>query len=221
MRTIVNGFLRLTVAFAIPVLSLLNWAFADELLQFNRDVQPILGDRCYACHGPDEDSREADLRLDQRDSALGTNAVGAAIVPGRPSLSELIHRINSDDPDEIMPPPSHNKPLSDSDKKVLSSWIAQGAKYERHWSFTPPRRSKLPMVGATDWPINPIDHFVLARLQEAEFVLNWTCLRFFLDQPRSGVLLLCDSLQREFVVCGFVTVERQVAVIDFQRHASE
>ena len=70
MRTIVNGFLRLTVAFAIPVLSLLNWAFADELLQFNRDVQPILGDRCYACHGPDEDSREADLRLDQRDSAI-------------------------------------------------------------------------------------------------------------------------------------------------------
>ncbi|MDE0865871.1 MAG: DUF1553 domain-containing protein [Rubripirellula sp.] len=169
MRTIVNRFLRLTVAFAIPVLSLLNWAFADEVLQFNRDVQPILGDRCYACHGPDEDSREADLRLDQRTSALGTNADGAAIVPGRPSLSELIHRINSDDPDEIMPPPSHNKPLSDSDKKVLSSWIAQGAKYERHWSFTPPRRSKLPMVGARDWPINPIDHFVLARLQEADF----------------------------------------------------
>ena len=81
-----------------------------EALQFNRDVRPILSDHCYACHGPDEHSREAKLRLDKRESALGTNEAGAAIVPSKPELSELVFRIESEDEDELMPPPKFHKP---------------------------------------------------------------------------------------------------------------
>ena len=141
-------------------------------LQFNRDVRPILSDRCYACHGPDAHSRKAKLRLDRRESALGTNEEGAAIVPGKPDLSELVYRINVDDPDEIMPPPKLNKPLLAEQKKILIRWIAQGAKYERHWSFVPPRREAIPSINK-DWPRprnprNAIDHFILARLERTK-----------------------------------------------------
>ena len=142
----------------------------QEMVDFNRDVRPILSDRCYACHGPDAKSREAGLRLDKRESALstneaGTNEAGAAIVPGKPDLSELVSRIHSDDPDELMPPSRLNKPLTPEEKKILVRWIAQGAKYERHWSFTPPRRDAIPSVKKEEWPRNPIDHFLLARLE--------------------------------------------------------
>ena len=106
-----------------------------QVLQFNRDVRPILSDHCYACHGPDAHSRKAKLRLDKRDSALGINQEGAAIVPGKPDLSELVFRIHNKDPDEVMPPPELNKPLSPTEKKVLVRWIAEGAKYEKHWAF--------------------------------------------------------------------------------------
>lgn len=152
----------------ICVLLVSRLSAADpDTVSFNRDVRPILSDRCYACHGPDNHSREADLRLDRRESALGTNEEGAAIVPGKPDLSELVSRINSDDPDVLMPPPRLNKPLAAEEKKILVEWIAQGAKYERHWAFAPPRRSTLPKTPSTDWPRNPIDQFILARLKKA------------------------------------------------------
>ena len=145
---------------------------ADEhvdKLQFNRDVLPILGDRCYACHGPDEHSRESGLRLDQRDSALGTNEDGGVIVPGQPDLSEFIRRIDSDDPDEIMPPPSQNKSLSVAEKRILKRWVAQGARYEKHWSLVPPIRVPLPAVDLAAWSDNPIDAFVVSRMTLAGF----------------------------------------------------
>ena len=147
-------------------------ALAEDLglggvLQFNRDVRPILADHCYACHGPDAHSRKAKLRLDKSDSALGTNKEGAAIVPGKPDLSEMVSRIHSKDSDEVMPPPKLNKPLSLEEKKILVRWIAEGAKYERHWAFEPPRREASPPVRKTDWVRNPIDRFILA-LQERE-----------------------------------------------------
>ena len=98
-----------TAAFVFSALSAGFPLSARESLQFNRDVRPILSDHCYACHGPDERSREAELRLDKRESALGTNLIGAAIVPGKPELSELVFRIESDDEEELMPPPKlHN-----------------------------------------------------------------------------------------------------------------
>ena len=135
-------------------------------LQFNRDVRPILADRCYACHGPDKHSRKAKLRLDKRESALGTNEEDAAIVPGKPGLSELVARINSTDSDERMPPPEFKKKLSPGQKEILTRWIAEGAKYEKHWSFVPPRRETLPPVKKVDWPKNPIDYFILARQED-------------------------------------------------------
>ena len=138
-------------------------------LQFNRDVLPILGDHCYACHGPDEQSREFGLRLDQRTGALGTNGEEAVIVPGQPELSEFVRRIESDDPDEIMPPSSHNKPLTVSEKQILQRWISEGAEYQKHWSFVPPARAALPVVASGDWSENPIDAFVYARMNQAGF----------------------------------------------------
>ncbi len=145
---------------------------ADEglgKLQFNRDVLPILGDRCYACHGPDEHSRESGLRLDQPMGALGTNQEGSVIVPRHPELSEFVRRIESDDPDEIMPPPAHNKPLSEAEKQILQRWIAEGAEYQEHWSFVPPVRAPLPVVDIGEWSENPIDAFVYARMKQAGF----------------------------------------------------
>ena len=141
---------------------------AGGALQFNRDVRPILADRCYACHGPDEKSRKAKLRLDKRESALSTNKESAAIIPGKPDLSELVARINNADPNEVMPPPELNKPLSPAEKKILTRWIAEGAKYEKHWSFDPPRREGLPLVKKVDWPKNPVDRFILARQEQAK-----------------------------------------------------
>ncbi len=138
-----------------------------EALQFNRDVRPILADHCYACHGPDSHSRKAKLRLDQRESALGATREGSAIVPGKPGLSEMVFRIHSKDPDEVMPPPELNKPLSPVEKKILVRWIAEGAKYEKHWAFEMPNAGTLPTVKKTDWERNPIDRFILARQEQA------------------------------------------------------
>ena len=143
---------------------------AGEPLQFNRDVRPILSDHCYACHGPDEHSREGNLRLDKRASALGTNEAGAAIVPGRPELSELIFRIESEDKGELMPPPKLHKPLSLAKKKILTRWISEGARYEKHWSFEQPKTSKPPNSKHDGKVKNPIDSFVFKRLEEKKFI---------------------------------------------------
>ena len=168
MNRFLIHFLMLLV-FTVHLLLPLRIGYADEPFQFNRDVRPILSDRCYACHGPDKHSREADLRLDQRASALGSHEEGAAIVPGKPELSELVARISSDDRDVVMPPPKLNKPLTPAEKQILVRWISEGAKYERHWAFTPPRREALPAIRQKDWPRNAIDPFILARLEAANF----------------------------------------------------
>jgi hypothetical protein len=110
-------------------------------IDFNRDIRPILSNACFKCHGPDEQLREAGLRLDDRAAAIGELDSGmVAIVPGKPDESELLARIMSDDPDVMMPPPSANKTLSDKQKQLLRDWIAAGAEYQPHWSFVPPRK---------------------------------------------------------------------------------
>lgn len=136
---------------------------AEASISFNRDIRPILAEHCFACHGPDSASREADLRLDRRASAVKAEA----IVPGEPDESEMIARIFSNDPDEIMPPPKAHKPLSDAQKKLLRDWIAAGAEYEPHWSLIAPRRLQPPPVKNAGWVRNPIDAFVLAKLEAA------------------------------------------------------
>jgi hypothetical protein len=135
---------------------------ADEL-RFNRDVRPILSDKCFACHGPDTAKRAAELRLDDRAVALAKEA----IKPGDAAGSELVHRIESDDPESQMPPPKSNKRLTSAEKETLKRWIAEGAKYEKHWSFADLARTPPPTVSDPVWMKSPIDRFVLARIQAA------------------------------------------------------
>jgi mono/diheme cytochrome c family protein len=139
--------------------------FADDAAvpTYNRDVRPILADRCFTCHGPDSAARQADLRLDREEDA---HAI--AIVAGAADGSDLLVRAMSDDPDLAMPPPSSKRPqLSPKEIDVLRRWINAGAKYEPHWSYIPPQRSSVPQVNNAAWPKNDVDRFVLARLEAA------------------------------------------------------
>ncbi|MEM7478875.1 MAG: DUF1549 domain-containing protein [Planctomycetota bacterium] len=154
---------------------------ADEL-KFNRDVRPILARNCFACHGMDESTREADLRLDDRSTAIQLGA----ILPGDPRRSELMVRILSEDPEAVMPPPDSGHRITDAEIQVLRQWLETGAKYEKHWSFTPPGKSALPTT-KSDWDEQPIDTFVLARLEETGLEPNlaqepsWLLRRLSLD----------------------------------------
>jgi hypothetical protein len=152
---------------AIGLATVLNsavFARADSTAPgFQFEVRPILAKNCFACHGPDEAHREADLRLDERKVAVESGA----IVPDKPDDSELVRRIRSDDPDERMPPAETGRQLSAAEIQTLREWIAGGAKYAQHWSYEPPQRPPLPKVSQPDWCRNPIDYFVLARLDKA------------------------------------------------------
>ncbi|MGD1889896.1 MAG: DUF1553 domain-containing protein [Cyclobacteriaceae bacterium] len=139
-----------------------------EELDFNFHVKPILSDRCFACHGPDQNHQEADLRLDTPEGAFAALAEsdGHAIVPGDLAKSVAYQRVISDDPNEVMPPPESNLVLTEYEKEILKKWIEQGAEYKPHWSFTPPERAEPPKVKESDWANNAIDQFVLARLEQ-------------------------------------------------------
>ena len=133
---------------------------------FNQEIRPILSRNCFKCHGPDDEARKAGLRLDRRETAVRETESGSVpIVPGQPDQSELIARINANDASERMPPRSANLELSPQQKDVLRRWIAAGAEYRPHWSFVPPKSPPLPAVKQASWPRNPIDRFVLAKLE--------------------------------------------------------
>ena len=135
---------------------------AEEPLDFRRDVRPILSEYCFACHGPDEAVREADLRLDRRDSAFGTSSSGATLIaPAAPEASELLARVRAADPGERMPPPDADKHPSAEQIATLERWIREGASWEEHWSFVAPERPPVPVAGE-GWAKNPIDHFIAA-----------------------------------------------------------
>ena len=141
------------------LLGAVSWA--AKPLTYNDDIRPILVENCFGCHGADSAGRKADLRLDDRDAAVESGA----IVPGDPDSSVALDRIFSDDPEEVMPPPSVKKVLTAEQKELLERWIAAGAEYQPHWSFIPPQRPELPAVKNEAWPRNPIDRFILARLE--------------------------------------------------------
>ncbi len=141
-----------------------NASIAEAAVDFNRDIRPILSANCFRCHGPDEEARQADLRLDQRDDAILDRGGYQVISPGSIEQSEFIARILSDDPDVMMPPPSSNKSLTDTQRDLLRQWISEGAEYQEHWSFVPPSRPELPEVSKPDWCRNEIDYFILAAL---------------------------------------------------------
>ena len=135
-------------------------------LEFNRDVRPILSDHCFQCHGPDEKQRKAELRLDIESGALAERDGSRAVVPGKLSESELFQRITSRDENERMPPPKFARQLSAEQIGVLKRWIEQGAGWQKHWSLIPPQQPVLPVVKIASWCRTPIDHFVLARLEQ-------------------------------------------------------
>ncbi|HMC88308.1 MAG TPA: PSD1 and planctomycete cytochrome C domain-containing protein [Gemmataceae bacterium] len=137
-----------------------------RLVEFNRDIRPILADNCYACHGPDKKQRKADLRLDTEEGAFADRGDYRIITPGKPERSEIYRRISSADPKVRMPQPRFGKNLTAKQVETIRLWIAQGAKWQKHWSLIPPNRQDLPPVKDPSWPRNAIDHFILARLDQ-------------------------------------------------------
>ncbi len=159
--------LRLLPFAAVFCLPCVPAACGIEVIDFNRDVRPILADKCLACHGADASHVEAGLRLDQFESATSVLESGdTAIVAGSPQASELIRRIHLSDQDDLqMPPKRTNKSLSTSEKQILERWIAQGAVYKRHWAFVAATRPDRPHSGDQNWGVNAIDDFVFSRLK--------------------------------------------------------
>lgn len=140
---------------------------ASDSLSFNQDIRPLLSDRCFSCHGPDAEHRQADLRLDDESSAKAY-----AIEAGDPQESLIIQRIRATDPDVVMPPPEMRKPLSEQEIRQLEQWITAGANYAPHWAYVPPTKHIVPQVSEPetnnpDWSNSWIDRFVLAKLDEA------------------------------------------------------
>ena len=133
----------------------------ETKLSYDRDVRPILAEHCFACHGFDDQAREADLRLDNRQAALDAGA----IVPGDASKSQLYQRITTEDHDQLMPPEHTGKKLSEKQKSVLQRWIQEGADYQKHWAFERPARTEPPRTSPEQ---NPIDAFVQKKLSEAK-----------------------------------------------------
>ena len=136
---------------------------ADPDVSFNRDVRPILADKCFHCHGPDAPTRKGELRLDTADGVFHGKI--SVVVPGKPNESPLVKRIRSADESEVMPPPESNKSLTEQQKETLERWIEQGAKYQKHWAFEPIATTAAPDVPGT---AHPVDRFLNARLQQSE-----------------------------------------------------
>ncbi len=138
-----------------------------DAVQFNRDIRPIMSDTCFHCHGPDKNSRKGGMRLDIREEALKPAKSGAIpIVPGKPEESEIIKRLFTSDKDDLMPPPEAHKELTSAQKELIKKWVAEGAKYEMHWAYTPLVRPAVPVVKEKAAVKNPIDAYILARLEE-------------------------------------------------------
>ncbi|MDP1563289.1 MAG: PSD1 and planctomycete cytochrome C domain-containing protein [Pirellulaceae bacterium] len=155
--------LAIGCCWAVTLWPLQGRVHADEI-DFDRQIRPILANHCYACHGFDAHSRQADLRLDTRDGAL-TSGSGDAIVPGDPDASQVIQRIQHDDPGAIMPPPEFGKPLSADRKRLLQDWIQAGAVYTEHWAFQPLTSSDI-APGVDLPPSEVIDHWIAAGQQK-------------------------------------------------------
>ena len=165
------SFHRLIFPLAVLALPLSGAAYAEEdfdlpeKIQFNRDVRTIFSKTCFACHGPDGNTREAGIRLDVRETAIAKKDDFHPIVPGNAEASKGYQLLMSDDPDERMPPPEFHTQLTDREKAIMKKWIDQGAEYEKHWAFIPPVKATLPDVDHVEAVRNPIDNFVIAKLE--------------------------------------------------------
>lgn len=154
----------------IPLVSLMLISGASVAaggVQFNKDIRPLLSENCFHCHGPDPGSRKAGLRLDTKEGFFAsTDKRGPTVVAGKPEDSPMFQRLVSQDPDEHMPPAETHKELKSSEIELVRQWIAEGAVWQPHWSFIKPERSEIPAVKSTSWVRNPIDAFILKKLEE-------------------------------------------------------
>ena len=139
----------------------------DKVVSFARDVRPVLSDRCFQCHGPDRLTREADLRFDDAESVFRDRDGRRIVVPGDTTVSELIRRMTTNATEEKMPPADSGMTLNDEEIELILRWVEQGAEWETHWAYIAPVQPDLPDVTGWEWVCNPIDRFVLARLEDA------------------------------------------------------
>lgn len=171
--------LRSRVLFVLVLIASTVWFFhssrlasvtppqaAGKKVDFNRDIRPILSDNCFKCHGPDEKQRMANLRLDETEGLFVDRGGYHIIVPGDPAKSKLYQKISSTDESYRMPPSYSGRTITPQQIELIKEWIEQGAKWEMLWSFVPPKRPAVPEVQDKSWPRNPIDNFVLARLEQ-------------------------------------------------------
>ncbi len=150
----------------VLALTVFSTASGHTAVDFNRDIRPILSDKCFHCHGPDEKTREAELRLDTYKGATEGGEFEIPIEPGKPNQSEVIARILNQDPKEIMPPPETHKKISPKELELLKQWIKEGASYDDPWTYKNPLKHPAPVVQTKDWPVNFIDYFILSQLEK-------------------------------------------------------
>ena len=153
---------------AMLVMAVFGVRLTADDVRFGRDVRPILAKHCFACHGPDEEAREADLRLDNQQGAITDLGGYQAIAPGDAEASELIARVISEDPDLRMPPADSHPPLAKRDIEILRQWIQAGGEYETHWAFLAPQAVRVPDLEDGSWCRGPIDRFTLHRMTKAQ-----------------------------------------------------
>lgn len=147
---------------------------------FNRDIRPILAEKCFHCHGPDGETRKADLRLDTEEGAFADLGGYAPVVKHSPEESEIVVRIHEEDPDLVMPPPEFKKPLSESEKALISQWIEEGANWAEHWAFRQPEFDPEVIASADGWSLNMIDHFIRNKQRDLQLGPNQEADRFTL-----------------------------------------
>ncbi|WP_339733818.1 DUF1553 domain-containing protein [uncultured Gimesia sp.] len=163
VRFLLSGFLALTINVCLAENDPAKNSASTTKIDFSRDIRPILSENCFHCHGPDTKHREGDLRLDIEESAKANS-----IIPGHSNKSEFFKRISSTDSDLKMPPADSNKKLTPEQRGLLKRWIDEGAEWNRHWAFVSPQKSTLPQIKDSQWIRNPIDQFVLSKLESEQ-----------------------------------------------------
>ncbi len=138
---------------------------AQKAVDFNRDIRPILSDTCFTCHGPDEQTQQAGLRLDTKEGAFADRGGYQIIIPGKAAESRLFQRVSAKEEHLRMPPPTADRKLTQQQIELLRRWIDEGARWDTHWAYAPPKRPSLPTVKNSAWAKNPIDAFILSRLE--------------------------------------------------------